>query len=93
MIVLKPIHNEIELYSDSSCLLPLFWCPCMAINIRVQYNGGLLLDIILLALSYYHRGRNPIKCHEEVLSLQPMFPPNTRFDHFPPCLENAQKVI
>ena len=27
--------------------------------------------------------RNPIKCHEEVLSLQPMIPPK-RFDIFPP---------
>ena len=23
-------------------------CPCMAINVSVQYNGGLLPDIILL---------------------------------------------
>ena len=21
------------------------WCPCMAINVSVQYNGGLLPDI------------------------------------------------
>ena len=32
------------------------WCPCMAINVSVQYNGGLLPDIILLTQSYYHRG-------------------------------------
>ena len=25
-----------------------FWCPCMAINVSVRYNGGLLSDIILL---------------------------------------------
>ena len=25
----------------------LLWCPCMAINVSVQYNGGLLLDVIL----------------------------------------------
>ena len=31
-------------------------CPCMAINISVQYNGGLLPDIILLTQCYYHRG-------------------------------------
>ena len=24
-----------------------FWCPCMAINISIQYNGGLLPDILL----------------------------------------------
>ena len=28
----------------------------MAINVRVQYNGGLLPDIILLTQGYYHRG-------------------------------------
>ena len=32
------------------------WCPCMAINVSVQYNGGLLPDIILLSQCYYHRG-------------------------------------
>ena len=33
-----------------------FWCPCMAINVSVQYNGGLFPDIILLPRYYYHRG-------------------------------------
>ena len=33
-----------------------FWCPCLAINVSVQYNGGLLPDIILLTQCYYHRG-------------------------------------
>ena len=33
-----------------------FWCPCMAINVSVQYNGGLLFDIILLTQCYHHRG-------------------------------------
>ena len=35
-----------------------FWCPCMAINVSIvlQYNGGLLPDIILLTQSYLHRG-------------------------------------
>ena len=27
----------------------------MAVNISVQYNGGLLPDIILLTKGYYHR--------------------------------------
>ena len=34
----------------------LLSCPCMAIDVSVQYNGGLLPDIILLAQRYYHRG-------------------------------------
>ena len=37
--------------------LSLSWCPCMVINVSVQYNGGFLPDIILLTLCYcYHRG-------------------------------------
>ena len=53
----------------------------MAINVSVQYNGGFLSDIpytvdpMLLPLG------DPIKCHEEVLSLQPMIAPK-RFDMF-----------
>ena len=51
----------------------------MAINVSVQYNGGLLSDIILLTQCYYHRGThlNAMK----VLYLQPMIPPK-RFDIF-----------
>ena len=26
----------------------IFLCPCMAVNVSVQYNGGLLPDIIIL---------------------------------------------
>ena len=38
------------------CLLFCYVCsPCMTINVSVQYNGGLLPDIILLAQGYYHR--------------------------------------
>ena len=56
----------------------------MAIDVSVQYNGGLLPDIILLTQCYYTIGEyNPIKYHEEVLYLQPMIPPK-RFDIFPP---------
>ena len=34
----------------------VFLVSCMAINVSVQYNGGLLPDIILLTQCYYHRG-------------------------------------
>ena len=37
-------------------LLFFVWCPCMAINVSVHYNGGLLPDIILSTQCYYHRG-------------------------------------
>ena len=57
----------------------------MAINVNVQYNGGLLPDIILLTQCYFHRRTNPFKCHEEVLYLQPMIPPNLNvLTFFPP---------
>ena len=52
----------------------------------IQYNGGLLLGIILLTECY----GNTFKCHEDVLSLQTMITPK-RFDIFPP-VKDAQKV-
>ena len=39
-------------YIVSDLFLMFFWCPCMAININVQYNGGLLPNIILLTQRY-----------------------------------------
>ena len=55
----------------------------MAIKVSaVQNNGGLLPDIILLDPVLLPSG-DPLKCHEEVLSLQPMMSPK-RFDIFPP---------
>ena len=46
--------------------------------VSVQYNGaGLLPKMILLTQCYYHRGINPFECHEEVLSLQPIYDPTT----------------
>ena len=53
-------------------------CPCMSINVSVQYNDGFLLDIILLTQCYYQSG-NPFKCHDDVLSLQ-LIIPSKRFD-------------
>ena len=44
------------LFDDVLVCLPFCWCPCMTINVRVQYDGGLLPDIILLTQCYYHRG-------------------------------------
>ena len=32
------------------------WCPCMAIDVSVQYHGGFSPGIILLTQFYYHRG-------------------------------------
>ena len=63
-------------------VLVFFWCPCMAINVSVQYNGRLLADIILLTQCYFHWGTR-LNCHEEVLYLQPLIP-SKRFDIFSP---------
>ena len=60
----------------------------MVINVSVQYNGGLLPDIILLTLCGYIG--EPLWYHEEFLSLQPMFPPKP-LDIFPLKVD-AQKV-
>ena len=61
----------------------------MEINVSVQYNGGLLPDIILSTRCSYIG--EPFWYHEEVLSPQPpMFPPKP-LDTLP--LEvDAQKV-
>ena len=62
----------------------------MAINLSVKSNGVFLPDMTLLTRCYYHRGTR-LNVIEEVLSLQPLFPPK-RFDIFPPSLGDAQKV-
>ena len=74
------------------CLfLMFFWCPCMAINVNVQYNGGLLPDILLTVDRMLSASGNLFKCHEEVLHLQPSIPPK-RFDIFSLITGDAQKV-
>ena len=50
----------------------------MAINESVQYNGGLLPDIILLTQGYYHSGTRL-----NAMNLQPVIPPKL-FDIFFP---------
>ena len=62
-------------YIVSVLFLLFFWCPCMAIDVSLQYNGGLLLDIMLIPSG------NPFKYREEILYLQPLIPPK-RFGIF-----------
>ena len=53
--VLDPM-KKIELYPGSSCILSLFaWCPCMAIDVSVQYDPKFLPEIVLLTICYHHR--------------------------------------
>ena len=44
----------------------------MAINVSVHDNGGLLPGINYAVDPMLQPSGNPFKCHEEVLSLQPM---------------------
>ena len=62
-------HKHWNSYTDKKDWL-WFWCPCMEINVSVQYNGGLLPDIILLTRCGYIG--ESVWYHEEVLPLQPM---------------------
>ena len=64
--------------------LMFFWCPYMAINVNVQYNGGFLPDTWYYTVDpMLSASGNLFKCHEEVLYLQPLIPPK-RFDIFSP---------
>ena len=53
--------------------------------------------ITLLTKCYYLPSGNPFKCHKDILSLQPIIPPNKRFDTFPPvcvgCPEGLDVVV
>ena len=48
-------HRSPERLVQKYCIpsLSLFWCPYMATNVSLQYNGGLLPDVILLTLCDY----------------------------------------
>ena len=69
-------------YTFSVLFLLFVWCPCMAINVSVQYNGGLLPGIILLPQCYYHRGTRlnamkrfcicSLRSHVNVLTFSPL---------------------
>ena len=52
----------------------------MAINVNVQYNGGLLPEIVLLTQCYYHRGTR-LKAMKR-FCICSLIPPK-RFDIFP----------
>ena len=55
----------------------------MAINVNVQYNGGLLPDIIYAVDPMLSASGNLFTYPEEVLYMQPLIPPK-RFDIFSP---------
>ena len=59
----------------------------MTINVSIQYNGGILSDIRLLAQSSSHWGTRLNAIH-----LQPMIPPK-RFDMFSPLTGGCSKGL
>ena len=69
-------------YIVSGLLLMFFWCPCMAINVNVQYNGGFLPDILLWTQCYLHRG-TCLNAMKRFCICSLLIPPK-RFDIFSP---------
>ena len=47
-IIITTMFDGVLHYCSCFVFTGFFWCPCMAINVSIQYNGGLLPDIILL---------------------------------------------
>ena len=56
MYIITTMCDGVLSYIVCVLFLMFFLCPCVAINVSVQYNGGLLPDIILLTQCYFHRG-------------------------------------
>ena len=64
----------------------------MAINVSVQYNGGLLPDIILLTQCYFHRGTRLNVMKRFCIYLQTLIPPKL-FDIFPPLTSGCSEGL
>ena len=61
-----------------------FWFPCMAIDVRVEYNGGLLPNIILSTQCCLHRATR-LNAMKRFCICSLLIPPK-RFDISPPPL-------
>ena len=79
--IITTMCDGVLLYILSVLFLLFFWCPCMAISVSVQYNCGLLLDIILSTQCYFHR-RTRLNTTRSFLFAA--FIPPKRFDVFSP---------
>ena len=78
-------------YIVSGLLLMFFWCPCMAINVNAQNNGGFLPDILLCTQCYLHHRGTCLNAMKRFCICSLLIPPK-RFDIFPPLPGDAQKV-
>ena len=74
------IASKIAKNHSSFILESVSYLTNILFNVCAQCNAGFLSNVILLNPLLLPL-RNPIKCHEEVLSLQPMIPPKC-FDIF-----------
>ena len=64
----------------------------MAINVNVQYNGGLLPDSILLTQCCFHRETRLNAMKRFCIYLQPLIPPK-RFDIFSPLTGGCSEYL
>ena len=62
-------------------------------NVSAQYISGLLPDIIPSVDPMLLPSGNPFKCHEEVLSLQPMIPLKLNVLTFPPLIGECSEGL
>ena len=69
-IIIKLFYDVLKMF----CFV-FVWYPCMAINVSVQHNGGLLPGIILFVDPMLLPSGNPFKCHEVVLYLFAAYDP------------------
>ena len=54
-------------YRYTGFVFVFVWCPCMAIDVSVQHDGGFLSGIILSVDPMLIPSGNPFKRHEEVV--------------------------
>ena len=78
-------------YIVSGLLLMFLWCPCMAINVNVEYNGGFLPDIILWTQCYLHRG-TCLNAMKRFCICSLLISPK-RFDIFPPITDGCSEGL
>ena len=66
-------------------------------NLQVVINVDMVLEncqvSIILILNLLVYGTIIVQCHEEVLYLQPLIPPNKRFDIFSPLTEGCSEGL
>ena len=73
-------------------LLMFFWCPYMAINVNVLYNGGFHPDIILWTQCYLHHRGTCLNAMKRFCICSLLIQPK-RFDIFPPITRGCSEGL